>query len=302
MILDAGMKNITGNGTTSFERRKDSTVATPPQILYKYLDVDGAIKTLENCTLKFSSPLSLNDPFECLYGGEPEGYRDLLLKTLYAAKDSECEWNRVCRERLGLKYQELVSAARRDLDKPGDFEKKIDEFLEEFGQQQAKCHKQTLRKFAISSFSELPDSILMWGHYADKHKGCVIGVYSNAFGEWYKVRYSSERVCRPMTKEDVRRIAMDSMRTKSTDWEYEHEWRLICPVDKLDTRDGVLVMSIPPETIHTIILGIRADGRLEDVVRTFARKHPNCTVFRAIEHPSEYNIDTYHLEKKVHND
>jgi hypothetical protein len=194
---------------------------------------------------------------------------------------------------LGLKCKEQVQAARRDLDTSGDFEKKIDEFLEEFGKQQAERHRQTLRKFAISSFSELPDSILMWGHYADKHKGCVLGFHPNALDKWYKVRYSSERVCRPMTKEEVHRIAMDSMRTKSTDWEYEHEWRLIRPVGKLDTRDGVLVMQLPPETFQEIIPGIRADERLEDVVRTFARTHPNCTVFRAIEHPSEYNIETY---------
>jgi len=32
--------------------------------LYKYLNYDGAKKTLENCTLKLSSPLAFNDPFD----------------------------------------------------------------------------------------------------------------------------------------------------------------------------------------------------------------------------------------------
>jgi hypothetical protein len=32
--------------------------------LYKYLNYDGARKTLENCTIKLSSPLAFNDPFD----------------------------------------------------------------------------------------------------------------------------------------------------------------------------------------------------------------------------------------------
>lgn len=278
---------------------------SPPPILYKYLDADGAIKTFENSTLKFSSPLSLNDPFECRYGGEPDGYREELLEKLYNAKDSPDEWSRVCRERLGLTHPVQVQEAHRDVDRPAHFEHQIDLFLEEFKKILPELHKEKLRKFSISSFSELPDNSLMWGHYADKHKGCVIGFESNALGKWYKVRYSSERICRPMTRDDVKRVSMDTMRTKSIEWEYEHEWRLIRPVEPpLDTEDGTLVWHIQPEAINIIILGLRADERLEQAIRVFKHRHPKCDVFRATIHPSEYRIEfsPWEIAKSVNGD
>jgi len=34
------------------------------RILYKYLDAEGSLKMLENCTLKFNNAVSFNDPFD----------------------------------------------------------------------------------------------------------------------------------------------------------------------------------------------------------------------------------------------
>src|SRR5260370_40986337 len=39
-----------------------------PVTLYKYTDSYGAKKILENCTLKLSSPLAFNDPFDMHLG------------------------------------------------------------------------------------------------------------------------------------------------------------------------------------------------------------------------------------------
>ena len=39
-----------------------------PDLLFKYLDAEGGIKTLENLTLMFSNPADFNDPFEFLPG------------------------------------------------------------------------------------------------------------------------------------------------------------------------------------------------------------------------------------------
>jgi hypothetical protein len=40
-----------------------------PQILYKYVDLEGAKKILFNNTLKATPPNKFNDPFEMLAGG-----------------------------------------------------------------------------------------------------------------------------------------------------------------------------------------------------------------------------------------
>lgn len=40
-----------------------------PQILYKYVDLQGAKKILFNNTLKVTPPNKFNDPFEMMAGG-----------------------------------------------------------------------------------------------------------------------------------------------------------------------------------------------------------------------------------------
>ena len=33
--------------------------------MFKYLDAEGGLKMLENCTLKFTNAIKFNDPFDC---------------------------------------------------------------------------------------------------------------------------------------------------------------------------------------------------------------------------------------------
>ena len=99
----------------------------------------------------------------------------------------------------------------------------------------------------VSCFSTTSDNILMWSHYADKHRGvCIEYDFSllekleniNAF--LLPVIYSIERPLLPVdkldlkngqdTQESVKRIMPDLIRailTKSEFWGYENEWRFI---------------------------------------------------------------------------
>lgn len=99
----------------------------------------------------------------------------------------------------------------------------------------------------ISCFSVTSDNILMWSHYANKHRGiCIEYDFSlleqleniNAF--LLPVIYSTERPLLPVdkldlengqaTQESVMRIMPDliiAILTKSEFWGYENEWRFI---------------------------------------------------------------------------
>lgn len=106
---------------------------------------------------------------------------------------------------------------------------------------------QLSKVIGVSCFSTSSDNILMWSHYANKHRGiCIEYDFSlleqleniNAF--LLPVMYSNERPLLPFEKlelengqakqESVIRIMPDLIRailTKSKFWDYENEWRFI---------------------------------------------------------------------------
>lgn len=112
----------------------------------------------------------------------------------------------------------------------------------------SKTLKEIKNKHSLISLSEVPDSLLMWAHYASAHEGIIIvyefddsaikkGDYLNPV----KVRYANERPS--VTEADILRFASRSVAiqdsdvsdrvfrsiwlTKSIEWEYEKEWRVI---------------------------------------------------------------------------
>lgn len=106
---------------------------------------------------------------------------------------------------------------------------------------------QLSKVIGVSCFSTSSDNILMWSHYANKHRGvCIEYDFSlleqleniNAF--LLPVMYSNERPLLPFEKlelengqakqESVIRIMPDliiAILTKSEFWDYENEWRFI---------------------------------------------------------------------------
>lgn len=81
-------------------------------------------------------------------------------------------------------------------------------------------------EFAICCFMEENDSILMWSHYADSHKGfCIEYSFSEEkFNQFvYPVCYLNEIIDIPFGKADF----MSVMLAKSDIWSYENEWRII---------------------------------------------------------------------------
>jgi Protein of unknown function (DUF2971) len=80
-------------------------------------------------------------------------------------------------------------------------------------------------KFGILSFSRRWDRILLWSHYADRHRGVCLGFEVSSletkFGE---VRYGADKIPYP-AKLDVD-FMWQALRTKYHGWRYEEEWRV----------------------------------------------------------------------------
>lgn len=136
---------------------------------------------------------------------------------------------------------------------------------------------------AISCFSEEYDSILMWSHYANRHKGiCVcydpfdiMAAEKCLFPVWYK----KEKV-NPYIHDEKQGIRINDrikeiFVQKSPEWSYEKEWRTIqITMTENEQRNliksgGLKIEGVRPKRV---VLGARAEKELVEKVRDIGKK------------------------------
>lgn len=112
----------------------------------------------------------------------------------------------------------------------------------------------------------------MWSHYSNSHKGICVGfnpqhtffddtISNNGISYQFtsKVTYSKDRVKIPITLEE-KKLSKEPYITKSLDWEYEEEVRVISSLNRHDKIDNKLpfniyLFKVPHNAITEIILG-----------------------------------------------
>ncbi len=124
-------------------------------ILYKYRSADRAVD-LRSCTVRLTPPGAFNDPFEALPAvagvWDPEALKFLETEThRLAGADGIVLDRREVREEFEL----------------------MNELAQSSGS--AWVIKAANELFGVVSLSTRYDDALMWGHYADSHRGFVIG-------------------------------------------------------------------------------------------------------------------------------
>ena len=287
-------KQINGN---------ESDLSIPP-VLYKYLDAEGAIKTLGNLSLKFSSPLSLNDPFEGLYGDVSNEDREELRRLLFDARYYEEKWVRICEERLGMSREIALLSLDFVEDSSNSFElwfgQQYQVFVDTMHRRFGKMHKDALIFKAITCFSAKWNDLLMWGHYADKHHGCVIGFdtekLSGQVGTPLPVKYPEDnrRVPIPAKGNDALPRATEAMMTKPREWKYEEEWRIILKItdSDLSCNGGGFFHSFDPSIIREVIIGMRADDSLtQHMAKFWQMPETSCKLYYASLHRCDFAVE-----------
>ena len=145
----------------------------------------------------------------------------------------------------------------------------------------------------------------MWAHYANNYKGMCVEYELLQISEQLKfspipVIYANEKISlNSLISEnlgrDTMRLFVESITTKSPEWSYEKEWRIIRDEAACGTRwnkahKGALLGMIRPTSIT---LGCRAEGNLEKCVREYCEKE-KVTLYKM-----EKNKEKYQLDKKV---
>jgi hypothetical protein len=259
--------------------------------LYKYISSDVWTKILKEKKLRFSPPSVFNDPFEMQPFYEPLSEDPAIQEHLNVPEMKE-----TLEELFLEQYPSLPDEIKALV--PSDFLTSYAGLISPFALQHSPAVLTQLT-YAISkgfydgfnehlgvlSLSEKRDALLMWAHYSDHHRGLVIGFDSNReyfdqrhspsdeFRHVRKVRYSIDRpVIRLSTMDD----AADILLTKSKEWRYEEEWRMLRPLqDATETRlspIGILhLFSFPPTCITEVILGYRMSTQFRSEILEFLR-------------------------------
>ena len=127
------------------------------------------------------------------------------------------------------------------------------------------------------------DNLLMWSHYADYHRGLCIE-FKTTGGKLfgcdlqhidYVVNYPKLSVYDEPDFEFVEKC----VRTKSADWKYEEEWRII-----YDKRTGSQFFLSENEELSGVILGARISKRNRELVhKCLSENNCKATLYQARE-------------------
>jgi hypothetical protein len=240
-------------------------MAPRPEILYKYLDQSGAKAFLEKPQLRFADWRQLDDLMEVLPGNRKMTESEIQQQALIKARQIGYK---VPVEKCAVFYREMSK-----LD-PTFWENGMRELLME----------QPATLF-VCSMTERFDSGSMWGLYAERHQGIVCGFSAVidkicvSRANLAKVTYAQERPQMPLPAVDPS-ILRKAVRTKSTDWAHQQEWRLI--------SDNGTDEFLSPCDVSEIIVGYKSPVEIEGMAKSF--KASGARVFRGYPHPQLHQV------------
>lgn len=287
-------------------------------ILYKYLSPTAALATLRNCTLRYTSPLSFNDPYDvqryCCADKSPQLMLEDFLLEIESLATTNCsiddltpEWNqnietlRTLARTHGYRRESLNSGFR------GVLAEKENQFIYSMAVMQ-KWLDVNLPRLRVLCLSSSYDSILMWSHYAENHRGLVLELSNidpaeHIFGPapveyaeipfaFVKARDVIDRTLRGVNSEPK---YADVIARKASYWSYENEWRAAKEVEP-EHDDSVLDVSLRADQLTSILFGSRAHSDfVNECVRLAQLINPMVNLYQTNELRTHYDLSVRHL-------
>lgn len=186
----------------------------------------------------------------------------------------------------------------------GGRQKEVQEFMgqspEHWKQKIEKYLRKNLDNCGVCPLSANPRSVLMWGHYGNKHTGICIQfdvardpeVLLGAVPVSYGTEYAKYNFYKDY---DMNGLG-DILTNKYEDWRYEDEWRMI-EVDKAKTYKR-----FNPSALVAIIFGWNVRPDAVEVVQKIlversSRGIPNVKQYQTRLHPRKYALTVNRLSK-----
>ncbi len=247
-----------------------------PVSLYKYYsDAQIHLNSIRNNQMWYSAPCNFNDVFDCDISVDEQKVFSEALK-LFSDKRGIRPGSKVWKD-----FQKMMKQQIKIL------QMEFDRLKETTG---------------VACLSESEDSLLMWAHYANNHSGICVEYALLAINQILgftavPIIYSEERTCfdffapRSIEK-DIRKLLIQSLTSKSREWNYEKEWRIIqdqgaCGTQWDTNKKGALLTMIQPSSI---ILGCMAKSGFEQEVKDYCIAN-KINLYRMEKDPKQYRLN-----------
>lgn len=251
-----------------------------PNILYKYRNWDNKYhrRLLTHQEIYFAKPSEFNDPFD---GNIP------------------VRWDMLTYEDCVQKNMDIIKVMHKDKDQKAIYEyaKKVtDEKTLWHPDKLAKERPEQLEKWdkiiGLLSLSELADNILMWSHYANNHKGFVVGLDTDNLSTAYDFDYIEKikyKIKYPLIRgfDDTTTQFYKKFFSKSELWGYEKEWRV--SKNHIENR----LYSLEKKAVVQVIIGCQASNKTKtEIEKTAEEIYGNSVkVFQATKNEEDFKID-----------
>jgi hypothetical protein len=249
---------------------------------------------LTNNEFHFSFPYEFNDPFDSRifiqYKGTRKEWKEFA-KSIPNAEDGEI----LLEELANIKYKQS----------------EIDKIFRYVSSNQ-------YYNYTVCCFSELRNNILMWSHYANKHKGICLGFKGiEQAGEYYfdmeegidtsettraklntvKYQKGKPNIINPV--KNINHTDESFYLTKSKSWQYENEYRILIKFNDFrnpQNHSEKRTFKFKKEILSEVIFGINTDGsdmrKIYDLVNKYYIKCGiDVKVYKAFKKKNSYEID-----------
>jgi len=249
----------------------NDTTLPAPSILYKYVTSQAHhIAVLPDLRIRFTQPDDLNDPYDCIPGIDVPPDISRFVDAVLVRSGG-----------IALAPSSLAAARAKTI---AQYEADPDALV-------TKCFeivRKNLNKIGVLSLASRNDNLVMWSHYAESHRGFVIGLRTDCDpltkragdvggeGELRAMKYVTDRLVLPADKVD---LPPDTLFRKDTLWSYEGEWRVVRRLTQCDhyivrapAATDIHLCSIEPQAIVRIDIGEHASAATITALRVATGK------------------------------
>jgi hypothetical protein len=252
-------------------------------LAYKYVVTDR-VDVLENGYIRFTQVAALNDPFETY-------------PCFQVFKESLENRSRETLERHKARFDEHAVASGHKI-----IPRMVKQHLDEF-------RDQLVNEYLMLSLTRKRNNLLMWSHYAQAHRGLVIGFDADnpffqreemprIFTPLWEVKYSDKRPVVPTFAECDKDLTEMLFLTKSSHWAYEEELRMFAQpraaakVIEDVNRLPIYLVEFPRECIREVIFGHLMSKLLKErIAQLVQEQYGNAMLFQATLNDTDFDLD-----------
>jgi hypothetical protein len=256
---------------------------TPNRLFhYRTFKEEHLVSLLSEGKMKLSRPDKFNDPWDCRLHYQ--------VPTDPAGRDHVIEYWK----ELHRKHYPDISETRWAL-MAYDFKSHPSKISDGLAYTVKRMYETVCNQYRIYCLAEKPDVPLMWAHYSGSHTGICLEFDARRapFAAAKKVKYVAAYPTYDILADDN----YQSLFTKSVDWSYEAEWRLIAE-EQVFARSARTIktdndfLTIPFGVLKSVTIGCLTDQptrrRIENLIRT---NSPSVLVRQATIASDRYALD-----------